>query len=52
MIKAKTAPFCKCGIPEVTSVNFEKLTLVDDNNNAYLNLQSEFVDIVDKHISI
>jgi hypothetical protein len=52
MIKAKTAPFCKFGMPEVTSVNFEKLTLVDDNNNAYSNLQSEFVDIVDKHISI
>jgi len=39
-------------MPEVKSVNFEKLTLVDDNNKAYLNFQSEFVDVVDKHISI
>ena len=37
-------------IDDLRSVNFESLTSVDDVNKAYSNFQSEFVDVIDKHI--
>jgi hypothetical protein len=34
----------------IDDLNFESLTSVDDVNKAYSNFQSEFVDVIDKHI--
>ena len=37
-------------VHELNCVNFDNLLSVDDVNEAYSNFQSEFVNIIDKHI--